>query len=82
MSAIVVFKTLEEVNQSFLRCSLKLALLKNCAHTIPLLADWMYEEWLSYDQGLTKEKLIEGFKRRLNDDTGRFHENFLIEHII
>lgn len=43
-------------------------LLKNCSHTIPILAEWIYDEWRSYDSSLTKEKLINRFHKRLNED--------------
>lgn len=43
-------------------------LLKNCPQAVPVLAEWVYQEWRSYDALLTKEKLIESFSKRLNDD--------------
>lgn len=47
---------------------MQLGLLKNYPQLIPTLAQWMYEEWHSYEASLTKEKLIQLFQTRLNDN--------------
>jgi hypothetical protein len=57
-------QTLKEANTD----SIRFELLKNCPETIPTLAQWVYDEWHSYDSTLTKEKLIHSFKGRLNSD--------------
>lgn len=62
----VIQQTLWEMNQT-IDPSIHLELLKNCTEVIPTLADWIYEDWSLYDPSLTREKLIEGFKNRLND---------------
>jgi hypothetical protein len=48
--------------------SIRFELLKDCPETIPTLAQWVYDEWHSYDRALTKEKLVQSFKGRLNSD--------------
>src|SRR5690348_2288450 len=60
-------QTLQEINQS-IAPSFHLELLKYYPQVIPALADWIYEDWSPYDLSLTKERLIEGFSRRLYDD--------------
>lgn len=68
-SRAIIRETLQTANQNiFSQKSIHLELLKNCQQTIPTLAEWFYEEWLPYDPSLTKEKLIEGLGKRLNDD--------------
>lgn len=47
---------------------IQIEFLKNCSYTIPTLVEWVYDEWQAYDSSLTKEKLITGFHKRLNDD--------------
>lgn len=53
---------------AFIPRGLRLEFLKNCPEVIPTIADWMYAEWRLHDAQLTKEKLVQGFKKRLNDD--------------
>ena len=66
---LVINQMLEEVNMSFFYPhSMHLDLLKNHPQTIPKLAQWLYEEWKSYDASLTLEKLIHSFGERLNND--------------
>ena len=55
-------------NEIFLPRSVHLNFLKQYPEWIPLLAEWEYGNWHSYDHLLTKEKLIDGFTKRLNDD--------------
>lgn len=63
-----VQRGVQEVNERmFSMRGLHLELLKNCPNTIPLLADWEYEDWHGYDSSLTKERLIDGFYHCLND---------------
>jgi predicted N-acetyltransferase YhbS len=65
----MIQQVLQEENRNFFSPrSMKLDLLKNCPQTIPTLAEWIYEEWHSYDASLTKEKLIHAFSMRLNND--------------
>lgn len=65
----IIQETLHGGNENvFAPMGLHIALLKDCMHTIPTLVDWIYAEWCSYDSSLTKEKLLNGFKKRLNDD--------------
>jgi len=65
----VVQQTLQEVNgTTFAERSLHLEVLKNCPETIPVLAEWIYEDWHPYDSSLTKEKMVNGFRHRLNGD--------------
>ena len=66
---MVIYQILEEANNGlFFPIPMQVNVLKNCPQTIPTLAQWMYEEWHSYDVSLTKEKLIHAFNHRLNDD--------------
>ncbi len=44
------------------RCAL------NSSRLIPILAQWVYEEWHLYDVSLTKERLIQSFITRLNEN--------------
>jgi GNAT superfamily N-acetyltransferase len=68
-TALIVRKSLDDLNKTtFSNRSFHLDLLKNCPEVIPLLADWIYEDWHLYDTSLTKENLIKGFSQRLNDD--------------
>lgn len=55
-------------NEIFSPRSLHLNFLKHYPEWIPLLAEWEYADWHSYDHSLTKEKLIDGFSQRLHDD--------------
>lgn len=48
--------------------AIKIDYLKNHQQTIPTLAQWVYDEWHSYDGSLTKEQCERAFLRRLNDD--------------
>jgi GNAT superfamily N-acetyltransferase len=67
--SLIIRQVLEEANRTFFfPRSLRLELLKNCPETIPILAQWIYDEWHSYDASLTKTKLILAFNERLNDD--------------
>lgn len=65
----MIKKMLEEANTSFFHLhAMHLDLLKNHPREIPRLAQWLYEEWQSYDTSLTVEKLINSFNERLNSD--------------
>jgi len=55
-------------NTTFSPRGVTIELLKNCSETLPTLVEWIYEEWRPYDASLTRERLIEGYKNRLNDD--------------
>lgn len=68
--APVIQKLLEEHNEKFFfPLSIRLDLLQTFPEAIPVLAQWMYEEWHPYDASLTKEKLIHSFQTRLSKDT-------------
>jgi hypothetical protein len=65
----LIQQTLHEKNKNFFfPRSMQVDLLKNCPQTIPILAQWLYEDWNAYDASLTKEKLIDAFQMRLNND--------------
>lgn len=69
-NALMIKQALQKENEDFFfPHSMRLDLLKNCPHVIPTLAQWLYDEWHSYDTTLTKEKLILSFKMHLNKDT-------------
>lgn len=60
---------LEESNiQSFKKQALKAVFLKDCQHVIPEISEWVFQEWSSYDQTLTKKKVADYFFSRLNSD--------------
>lgn len=68
-NASMIQQALQRENEYFFfPLSMQLDLLKNCPHVIPILAQWLYEEWNPYDASLTKEKLIHSFQMRLNHD--------------
>ncbi|MDB6081826.1 MAG: acetyltransferase [Chlamydiia bacterium] len=65
----MIQQSLQEANKNFfLPRSMQLDVLKNCPHVIPILAEWLYDEWHSYDSSLTKEKLIHSFKARVTSE--------------
>jgi GNAT superfamily N-acetyltransferase len=69
-NALMIQQALQRENEDFFfPHSMQLDLLKNCPQVIPILAQWLYDEWHPYDASLTKEKLIHSFKMRLNTDT-------------
>lgn len=43
-------------------------LLKYCPQTIPVLVDWVYKAWSTYDPFLTREDLTHRYRQRLHDD--------------
>ncbi len=60
---------LQEANAAFFTPrSMSLTTLKKCSSVIPQLAQWVYDEWKSYDRTLAKEKLIQSFQERTNED--------------
>lgn len=62
-------QTLQEANERLFSVrNISLRLLKDCPENIPILVEWMYEEWRHYDATLTREKLSASFNNRLNDD--------------
>jgi len=66
---LIIEETLQTSNEeTFSPKNMQIQLLKNCPETIPTLANWIYQEWHPYDSSLTKQKLITGFGKRLNDD--------------
>lgn len=68
MSNMTLRKSLQDINKKkFIPRSVILELLKDCPQTIPVLAQWIYDEWHPYDATLTKEKLLHSLSKRLND---------------
>jgi GNAT superfamily N-acetyltransferase len=68
-NAVKIHDVLQEANNTFFfPNSMQLDLLKNQSQVIPILAQWLYEEWHSYDITLTKEKLVDSLNKRQNDD--------------
>ena len=62
-------EVVQEVNERlFSNRLLHLKLLKNCPETIPVLAEWEYQNWHHYDTSLTRERVINGLNQCLNDD--------------
>lgn len=68
-SASLIRELLQEANEmNFYNKQLRIELLKNCPETIPLLAEWEYQDWHPYDTSLTREKFMNEFNHCLNDD--------------
>ena len=68
LAATIINGTLAEANnQTFLPNSIQVQILQNCPETIPVLAQWMYDEWHSYNKTLTLEKAKDGFNKYLTD---------------
>lgn len=66
----MIDQILHQTNSSFFApLSMRLDLLKNCPQTIPILAQWLYDDWHSYDSSLTKEIAANSFAKCLKADT-------------
>ncbi len=69
LKGTMIHQLLQEANNGFFaHRSMRLDFLKNCPQVIPILAQWLFEEWHTYDASVTQEKLINSFKTRLNYD--------------
>jgi GNAT superfamily N-acetyltransferase len=69
----LIHETLQVANtQLFSPNSIEVKLLQDCQETIPVLAQWIYDEWHTYDTTLTLEKAHSGFNKYLNDDAMPF----------
>jgi N-acetylglutamate synthase-like GNAT family acetyltransferase len=65
----MIKETLEKINtKTPFDKELKVDFLKNHPELIPILVDWVYNEWINFDKTLEKERLVTSFKNRLNDD--------------
>lgn len=58
-------EVLNEANKSL---AYQLMFLKDCPEAIPTIAQWVYDEWSSFDKSLTKDRLVKSLEGRLNDD--------------
>lgn len=68
-NALIIRQTIQELNETvFASRSIRIELLKNCPEFVPVLADWEYEAWHSYNHSLERGKILESFNSRLNDD--------------
>lgn len=68
-NSLIIRKTLQELNETiFFPRSIRVELVKDCPEVIPVLAQWGYETWRSYNTSLTPEILVDVFNKRLNDD--------------
>lgn len=68
-TASIITQAIQESNQKFFsQKRIQVALLKKYPQVIPILVEWIYAEWRSYDPSLNKEKLFSSFNHRLNDD--------------
>jgi len=68
-NAAKISRLLKQANDSFFSSyARELDLLKNQPQTIPILAQWLYDEWHAYDVSLTKQKLIDSLNKRQNSD--------------
>jgi GNAT superfamily N-acetyltransferase len=60
-------QTLQALNESvFYQRSIEVKLLKDYPEAIPVLAQWMYDEWHPYDQELTVERLLGEYQKFLS----------------
>ncbi len=60
-------QTLLQLNESrFSPRSIEVKLLKDCPEAIPVLAQWMYDEWHPYDKELTVERLLNEYQKFLS----------------
>lgn len=65
----MIHQALQDFNKAFFSPRhMNLDLLKNNPQAILTIAQWLYEEWHSYDSSLTLEKLIYSLNERLNID--------------
>ncbi len=65
----MIRKEMADINREcFAPKSMHVDLLKHHPDVIPVLAEWIYEQWHTYDYSLTKDRLITSFSHRLNDD--------------
>lgn len=63
--SVIIREVIEEVNKNiFFPELIRFEVLNDNPSLIPLLAQWQYNDWHSYDVSLTLEKLINGFKNQ------------------
>ena len=68
-NALMIHQAVRKMNKDFFSPnSMQLDLLRKQMQVIPVLVQWLYEEWHLYDVTLTKEKLIDSLNTCLNDD--------------
>jgi hypothetical protein len=66
MGHAIIQTALQEANENvFGPRSMSLKLIKDCPEMIPTVAQWLYDDWHSYDKSLTLEKLVKGFEKQL-----------------
>jgi N-acetylglutamate synthase-like GNAT family acetyltransferase len=66
---LMIQEVLQDSNETFFSpLSMEVVLLKDIPELIPILAQWIYDEWRFYDASLTKDKVISGLKSRLKDN--------------
>ncbi len=65
VNSSVIRELLQEATQNvFSPRSMELSLLEDHSEMIPLLAQWQYNDWHSYDKALTVEKLVKYFEKQ------------------
>lgn len=65
----ILQETLQEMNQTtFSPKGIQVKLLTDCPGVIPVLAEWIYNDWHSYSASLTKEIMVESYTSHLNDN--------------
>lgn len=62
----IIRSVLQAANEQLLSKSLRFELLKDSPHLVPVLVQWQYDDWVSYDASLTKERLYHEFVRQLD----------------
>lgn len=66
---IMIEEVMQESNETFFSLlGMEVILMKDAQEHIPLLAQWIYDEFRGYDLTLTKEKMIDAFSNRLRDN--------------
>ncbi len=62
----IIQEIVQEANENvFSPKSQQLKLLRDCPEMIPQIAQWQYNDWISYDTTLTLEKLVKSFEKQL-----------------
>lgn len=69
----VIYEVLEETNKTKVNSeSMRFALLSENPTLIPILAQWQYNDWHTYDISLTQEQLIHAFETQSLEDGPSF----------
>lgn len=71
--SVIIHEVLEEANKNiFFPEFVRFEVLNDNPSLIPVLAQWQYNDWHSYDVSLTLEKLIDGFEKQSIENSSSF----------